>query len=76
MACPHFHWQHIPLLEVWRDKKGCDGVPRIILESYRPGESIDVYKEALSGNSVSYELCLCNEEVVNFRLSPLSKMHK
>ncbi|XVF40049.1 hypothetical protein PTKIN_Ptkin01aG0081300 [Pterospermum kingtungense] len=55
MACPHFKWQHIPLLEIWREKEGCDGVPRIILESYRPKDSIDIFKEALSGNSVDYE---------------------
>ncbi|XP_022723593.1 lecithin-cholesterol acyltransferase-like 4 isoform X2 [Durio zibethinus] len=54
MACPHFHWQHIPLLEIWREEESCDGISRIILESYRPGESIDIFKEALSGNSVDY----------------------
>ncbi|KAE8719986.1 Lecithin-cholesterol acyltransferase-like 4 [Hibiscus syriacus] len=54
MACPNFHWQHMPLLEIWKEKEGCDGTPRTILESYRPGESIDIFKEALSGNSFDY----------------------
>ncbi|XP_039009202.1 lecithin-cholesterol acyltransferase-like 4 isoform X2 [Hibiscus syriacus] len=54
MACPNFHWQHMPLLEIWREKEGCDGSPRTILESYHPGESIDIFKEALSGNTVDY----------------------
>ncbi|TYI24412.1 hypothetical protein ES332_A06G232300v1 [Gossypium tomentosum] len=54
MACPHFHWQHIPLLEIWMEKEGCDGYPRTILESYRPGNCIDIFKEALSGNTVDY----------------------
>ncbi|KAE8674205.1 cytochrome c6 [Hibiscus syriacus] len=44
----------MPLLEIWREKEGCDGSPRTILESYHPGESIDIFKEALSGNVVDY----------------------
>ncbi|XP_022723594.1 lecithin-cholesterol acyltransferase-like 4 isoform X3 [Durio zibethinus] len=39
---------------IWREEESCDGISRIILESYRPGESIDIFKEALSGNSVDY----------------------
>lgn len=54
MACPHFHWQHIPLLEIWREKKDKDGNSQIILESYPPKESIEVYKDALSSNTVCY----------------------
>ncbi|KAK5792379.1 lecithin-cholesterol acyltransferase-like 4 [Gossypium arboreum] len=54
MACPYFHWQHMPLLEIWREKEGCNGIPQTILESYRPGESIDIFKESLSGNSIDY----------------------
>ncbi|MBA0627909.1 hypothetical protein Godav_022707 [Gossypium davidsonii] len=59
MACPYFHWEHMPLLEIWREKEGCNGIPQTILESYRPGESIDIFKESLSGNSIDY----CGENI-------------
>lgn len=55
MACPHFNWQHIPLLEIWREKKDSDHNPRLILESYPPEGSIKVFKDALSSNSVNYD---------------------
>lgn len=54
MACPDFKWQHRPLLELWREKQGCDGNPGVILESYPPIESIKVFKEALLSNTVRY----------------------
>jgi hypothetical protein len=50
----NFHWQHIPLLEIWRKKLDKDGNSHIILESYPPAESIEIFKEALSANTVSY----------------------
>uniref|UniRef100_A0A2K1YCI9 Uncharacterized protein n=1 Tax=Populus trichocarpa TaxID=3694 RepID=A0A2K1YCI9_POPTR len=55
MACPHFHWQHVPVLEIWREKKDNDGNSQIILESYPPEESIQVFKDALSSNTVVYD---------------------
>ncbi|XP_021890047.1 lecithin-cholesterol acyltransferase-like 4 [Carica papaya] len=55
MACPDFKWQHRPLLELWREKQGCDGNPGVILESYPPIESIKVFKEALLSNTVNYD---------------------
>ncbi|XP_025014007.1 lecithin-cholesterol acyltransferase-like 4 isoform X3 [Ricinus communis] len=55
MACPHFKWQHIPLLEIWKEKQDSDGNSQIILESYPPKESINVFKDALSSNTVNYE---------------------
>jgi hypothetical protein len=59
MACPHFHWQHVPVLEIWREKKDNDGNSQIILESSPPEESIQVFKDALSSNTVSSELSFC-----------------
>lgn len=56
MACRNFHWEHIPLLEIWREKKAADGNSHIILESYQPEESVEIYKEALYSNTVSHEL--------------------
>ncbi|KAF2286832.1 hypothetical protein GH714_031300 [Hevea brasiliensis] len=55
MACPHFNWQHIPLLEIWREKKDIDDNPQLILESYPPEGSIKVFKDALSSNKVNYD---------------------
>jgi hypothetical protein len=53
MGCLNFQWQHIPLLEIWREKLDKDGNSHIILEPYSPAESIEIFKEALSANTVS-----------------------
>lgn len=63
MACPHFHWEHNPLLEIWREKHDKDGNPNIVLESYSPEESISIFKEALSSNTVSCDLLLCQMQI-------------
>ncbi|KAE9597317.1 putative phospholipase A(1) [Lupinus albus] len=55
MGSPNFNWQHIPLLELWHDKHYSDGQSNIILESYPPGDSIEVLKEALANNTVNYD---------------------
>ncbi|KAF3450013.1 hypothetical protein FNV43_RR06092 [Rhamnella rubrinervis] len=54
MASVDFHWEHIPLLEIWREKLD-DGNSSIILESYPPVETVGIFKEALSSNKVNYE---------------------
>ncbi|KAL9456554.1 hypothetical protein AB3S75_005728 [Citrus x aurantiifolia] len=54
MACRNFHWEHIPLLEIWREKKAANGNSHIILESYQSEESVEIYKEALYSNTVNY----------------------
>ncbi|KAJ8758640.1 hypothetical protein K2173_000361 [Erythroxylum novogranatense] len=55
MSCPNFHWENNPLLEIWREKEDGDGNSHIILESYPPEESIEVFKSALSSNIVTYD---------------------
>ncbi|KDP36467.1 hypothetical protein JCGZ_08597 [Jatropha curcas] len=55
MSCPHFNWQYIPLLEIWKEKQDNDGGSQMILESYSPEEIIEVFKEALSTNTVNYD---------------------
>ncbi|KAJ1433735.1 Lecithin:cholesterol/phospholipid:diacylglycerol acyltransferase [Sesbania bispinosa] len=55
MGCPDFHWQHIPLLELWRERQHPDGKSRIILESYPPRDSIEIFKQALVNNTVNYD---------------------
>lgn len=55
MPCPDFHWKHIPLLEIWREYLDKDGKSKVILESYDPAESVSIFKEALSSNTVNYE---------------------
>ncbi|CAB4276731.1 unnamed protein product [Prunus armeniaca] len=54
MACLDFHWEHIPLLEMWRQRLDGDGNSQIILESYPLAESVEIFKEALSSNTVNY----------------------
>lgn len=53
MACLDFHWEHIPLLEMWRQRLDGDGNSQIILESYPLAESVEIFKEALASNTVS-----------------------
>lgn len=53
MACPNFHWKHIPLLELWRERLHEDGKSNVILESYPPRESVEIFKQALVNNKVS-----------------------
>lgn len=53
MACLHFQWDHPPLLQMWREKLHGDENSQIILESYPIAESVDIFKEALSSNTVS-----------------------
>lgn len=55
MACPDFQWEHNPLLEIWREKHDKDGNSNIVLESYSPEESVPIFKEALSSNTVNYD---------------------
>lgn len=55
MACLDFKWEHIPRLEIWRQKCDGDGNSRIMLESYPPAESIPIFMEALSVNKVTYD---------------------
>ncbi|KAB1222118.1 Lecithin-cholesterol acyltransferase-like 4 [Morella rubra] len=54
MSCPNFHWECVPLLEFWREKLDSEGNSHITLESYSPAESAEIFKEALSSNSVIY----------------------
>lgn len=58
MSCPSFDWQQIPLLEIWRERLDSEGNSQIILESYPPAEYVEIFKEALSSNTVSYDLWL------------------
>lgn len=58
MGCPKFRWQHIPLLELWRERHHSDGKSHIILESYPPGDCIEIFKQSLVNNTVSYQLYL------------------
>lgn len=67
MACQKFQWQHNPLLEIWRERQDGDGNSRIILESYPPTDSSEIFKEALSSNSVGFGLFWVQLDLRNFR---------
>lgn len=54
MACLDFKWEHIPLLEIWRQKCDSNENSTVMLESYPPVGAIPVFMEALSANKVSY----------------------
>ncbi|TKY58986.1 Lecithin-cholesterol acyltransferase 4 [Spatholobus suberectus] len=55
IGCPNFHWQHIPVLELWRERHDSDGKSHIVLESYPPRDSIEILKQALVNNTVNYD---------------------
>ncbi|KAL6498276.1 Lecithin-cholesterol acyltransferase-like 4 [Orobanche gracilis] len=54
MACLDYKWEHVPLLELWRQRSDSDENTSIVLESYSPEEVIPVFMEALSINKVLY----------------------
>ncbi|WOL15719.1 hypothetical protein Cni_G24500 [Canna indica] len=51
MACPNFHWEVLPVLQLWTEKVDGSGT---LLESYGPMESITLMNEALANNMVAY----------------------
>ncbi|KAG5516093.1 hypothetical protein RHGRI_036962 [Rhododendron griersonianum] len=55
MACPDFCWENSPLLQIWKQNCDSDGNSNILLESYSPEESISIFTEALSTNTVKYD---------------------
>ncbi|KAI5387206.1 Lecithin-cholesterol acyltransferase-like 4, variant 2 [Lathyrus oleraceus] len=55
MACPNFHWQHITVLELWRERLHSDGKSHVILESYPPCDSVEILKQALLNNKLNYD---------------------
>lgn len=54
MGCPDFHWEHAPVLEIWKEKSNSNGESTVVLESYSPLEAVSVYELALSNNKVSW----------------------
>ena len=72
MGCPDFHWENIPVLELWREKHDSngkhdsDGKPHVILESYHPEDSIEIIKESLANNKVSYLLYFVQQLKSNY----------
>lgn len=54
-ACPDFCWEKSPLLQIWKQYGDGDGNSVIMLESYSPEESVSIFAEALSTNTVEYD---------------------
>uniref|UniRef100_A0A166FW80 Lecithin-cholesterol acyltransferase-like 4 n=1 Tax=Daucus carota subsp. sativus TaxID=79200 RepID=A0A166FW80_DAUCS len=55
MACPDFSWEHVPLLQFWKENLDVDGNSSILLESYSPVEAVSVLTQALSVNKINYD---------------------
>ncbi|KAK7317907.1 hypothetical protein RJT34_02522 [Clitoria ternatea] len=53
MGCPNFHWQHTPVLELWRERQNPDGKSHVILESYPPSDNVGILEQALVNNTVN-----------------------
>ncbi|CAH9107182.1 unnamed protein product [Cuscuta europaea] len=54
MGALDFNWEHLPLLEVWKERCNSNGDPTIMLETYPPVQAVSVLKEALENNMVTY----------------------
>ncbi|XP_074276687.1 lecithin-cholesterol acyltransferase-like 4 [Silene latifolia] len=54
MGCRKFNWQHHPNLEIWRERHDNDGNSHVLLESYSQEESLAIFKQSLSNNTVDY----------------------
>ncbi|KAL2344684.1 hypothetical protein Fmac_005969 [Flemingia macrophylla] len=55
MGSPSFQWEHIPVLELWRERHDSEGKSHIVLESYPPGDSVEILEQALINNTVNYD---------------------
>lgn len=75
MGSPDFHWQNIPFLELWREQHDSDGKPHIILESYPPRDSIEILKESLANNEVSYQFSLRCIQLIGAKFNSLQIFH-
>lgn len=53
MASTDFKWEHVPCLEIWRQRCQSDGNSRVILKSYTSEEVVPILIEALSVNKVN-----------------------
>lgn len=58
MASLDFSWEHVPLLQFWKENIDVDGNSSILLESYPPVEAVSVLTQALSINKVYYLFCV------------------
>lgn len=55
MACLDFSWEHVPLLQFWKENIDVDGNSSVILESYPPAEAVSVITQALSINKIEHD---------------------
>ncbi|KAL8167677.1 hypothetical protein V2J09_009176 [Rumex salicifolius] len=55
MPCSNFCWDHIPLLQIWREKVENGRDSNAILESYATEDCVQIYNEALLTNTVDYQ---------------------
>lgn len=53
-----FCWKDPPVLQVWREKNDSSGNLSASLDSHEPVSAISVMKEALSDNTVSFQLVI------------------
>lgn len=58
MASLDFSWEHVPLLQFWKENIDVDGNSSVLLESYPPVEAVSVITQALSINKVYYLFCM------------------
>ncbi|KAJ0794778.1 putative phospholipase A(1) [Helianthus annuus] len=54
MACLDHEWEHVPLLQIWKQIQDGNGNSTPILETFTPIEAVSIFTQALSTNELSY----------------------
>ncbi|KAJ0736248.1 putative phospholipase A(1) [Helianthus annuus] len=54
MACLDHEWEHVPLLQIWKQIQVGNGNSTPILETFTPIEAVSIFTQALSTNELSY----------------------
>lgn len=56
MACLDYEWEHVPLLQIWKEIQEGNGNSTALLETFTPLEAVSIFTQALSINEVSFAI--------------------
>ncbi|KAM0065359.1 hypothetical protein Hdeb2414_s0003g00113891 [Helianthus debilis subsp. tardiflorus] len=57
MACLDHEWEHVQLLQIWKQIQDGNGNSTPILETFTPIEAVSIFTQALSTNELCGILC-------------------
>lgn len=55
MACLDYEWEHVPLLQIWKQIQDGNGNSTPMLETFTPIEAVSIFTQALSCNELSFD---------------------